>query len=141
MMRKLLFCLILLASSCSSSTKDTWSCPLLQGGKGSCISIANADTITGSSESQNLLFPKADYLNSAQKIEIKLVAPKLKDLKKLHDAKKDEPANSYAQKPKLRTEEKLGKIWFAPYIDAEGNQHSESSIVIVDEEAKWVMQR
>ena len=133
--------LLFIIASCSSVTQSTWNCPAPEGGKGSCISIKESD-LSGSGElEKNKL--TTDFISSSQKIEIKLVAPKLKDLKKI---KEESLNNSYASEPitkgsRLRTQEKVGKIWFAPHIDSEGNQHSEKIIHIVDEEAKWVGQR
>ena len=59
---------------------------------------------------------------------------------------KQEEAKNRNEEPvsvgsKLRTQEKVGRVWFAPYIDSEGNQHSEKTIFVVDEEAKWVGQK
>ena len=34
---------LLLGASCSSSVKGSWACPTPEGGKGSCISIKEAD--------------------------------------------------------------------------------------------------
>ncbi len=125
--------------SCSSNTKSTWSCPVLEGGKGSCISIRDAALSLSDSPADKLT---KDFNNSGQKIEIKLIAPKFKDLKKI----KQEEAKNRNEEPvsvgsKLRTQEKVGRVWFAPYIDSEGNQHSEKTIFVVDEEAKWVGQK
>ena len=39
-----------------------------------------------------------------------------------------------------QTEEKIGRVWLAPFIDNEGNQHSQKTIYVVDEEAKWMGQ-
>jgi len=134
-------CLLFIIASCSSNTQSTWNCPAPEGGKGSCVSIKESD-LSGSGELEKNKFT-TDFLSSSQKIEIKLVAPKLKDLKKL---KEESPKNAYVSEPvnhgsRLRTPERVGKIWFAPYIDSEGNQHSEKIIHVVDEEPKWVGQR
>jgi type IV conjugative transfer system lipoprotein TraV len=140
-MRKIIPILLLfIISACSSTTKDTWDCPLLEGGKGSCVSIKDSD-LWGSVEEKKSTF---DFLNSPQKIEINLVAPKFKDIKKLkqYNPKSEYLSDSGVNKSsKLRTREKIGKIWLAPHIDSEGNQHSEKVIYVVDEEAKWVGQR
>jgi type IV conjugative transfer system lipoprotein TraV len=141
-MKKIIYiCSLFFISACSSNTQSTWSCPILEGGKGSCASIKEADLLESGTSEKNKI--STDFISSSQKIEIKLMAPKLKDLKKL---KQEDPKNAYAVEPvnsgsKLRTQEKVGQIWFAPYIDSEGNQHSEKVIHVVDEEAKWVGQR
>jgi type IV conjugative transfer system lipoprotein TraV len=139
--------LIILVSGCSSNTKSTWDCPNLLTGKGNCLSIEKSDPALEVSSTSSAQISNFDYTNSAQKIEIKLVAPKLSELKKFHEkTQKTEDKSTSAEsipspKARLRTEEKVGKIWFAPHIDSEGNQHSESVIYVVDEESKWVMQR
>ena len=149
-MKKLIIAISLILSSCSSNVKSGWSCPTPEGGKGSCLSIKEADLvgeINADSENKS----NFTYLDSAQKIEIKLIAPKLADLKKI-TTKSVSPADStpngasphdatFELQNKLRTQERVGKIWFAPHIDSEGNQHSESVIYVVDEESKWVIQR
>jgi type IV conjugative transfer system lipoprotein TraV len=135
---------LLLGASCSSSVKGNWSCPTPEGGKGSCISIKDADLAEISSSKEK---PNFTFLDSAQKIEIKLIAPKLSELKKIQQEKnqknEDQNLNSESSEKgvKLRTQERVGKIWFAPHIDSEGNQYSESVVYVVDEESKWVMQR
>lgn len=142
-MKKIIYiCSLFFISACSSSTQSTWSCPILEGGKGSCSSIKEADL--SESEGSDKKVISTNFMNSSQKIEIKLWAPKLKDLKRIKQ--QEEPKNAYAVESvssgsKLRTQEKVGQIWFAPYIDSEGNQHSEKIIHVVDEEAKWVGQR
>ncbi len=139
--------LIILVSGCSGNTKSTWDCPNLLTGKGNCLSIEKSDPALEVSSTSSAQISNFDYTNSAQKIEIKLVAPKLSELKKFHEkTQKTEDKSTSAEaipspKARLRTEEKVGKIWFAPHIDSEGNQHSESVIYVVDEESKWVMQR
>ena len=139
--------LLALVSSCSGSVKGNWSCPTPEGGKGSCVSIKEADMNESPLENK----PSFNYVDSAQKIEIKLVTPKLKDLQKLQQEKNQKAGEgsseikpqtgsvgSQAQETRLRTPEKVGKIWFAPHIDSDGNQHSESVTYVVDEEPKWV---
>jgi type IV conjugative transfer system lipoprotein TraV len=148
MQRRLLVTfLIILTSGCSSNTKSTWDCPNLLTGKGNCLSIEKSDPALEASNSNSAQISNFDYTNSAQKIEIKLVAPKLSELKKSQEKalKKEEKSSApepfVSTKPRLRTEEKVGKVYFAPYIDSEGNQHSEYVVYVVDEEPKWVMQR
>ena len=139
-MKKIIFiCLIFFTASCSNNTKSTWSCPILEGGKGSCISIQDAALSVGNNSTNKSL---NDFVNSKQKIEINLIAPKFKDLKKIkREESKSEAVEQVPQNSKLRTQEKIGKVWFAPYIDSEGNQHSEKTIFVVDEDAKWMGQR
>lgn len=138
MKSKLILILLLIAASCSSSVSSEWSCPVLEGGKGHCISISGADDKVDSSKAP--LNSNLGYFASNQKIEINLLAPKLKDLEKLK-IKKEEGETQIKKGTRYRTEEKVGRIWFAPRIDADGNQHSESVIQVIDEPSRWVMQR
>jgi type IV conjugative transfer system lipoprotein TraV len=128
---------LLLGAACSSSVKGHWDCPTPEGGNGNCISIKDADLTESSSKKDKSNFT---FLNSAQKIEIKLIAPKFSELKKIQQ-EKNLSNEAPEREGKLRTKERVGKIWFAPHIDSEGNQHSESVVYVVDEESKWVMQR
>jgi type IV conjugative transfer system lipoprotein TraV len=127
--------LLLLGTSCSS-TQSSWTCPTPEGGKGSCVSIKEADLSESSSSSPER--PNFNYLDSAQKIEINLVAPRLSELKKLQAEKNLLNAEFKAPGVRLRSEEKIGKIWFAPHIDSQGNQHSEAVVYVVDEEPRWI---
>ncbi len=139
-MKKCIYiCILFFIASCSGNTKSTWSCPILEGGKGSCISIQDAALSFNEKPAGQSM---ADFANSKQKIEINLIAPKFKDLKKIkQEESKRENYEQTPQNSRLRTPEKVGRVWFAPYIDSEGNQHSEKVIHVVDEEAKWVGQR
>lgn len=131
---------LLIITSCSSSTKSTWSCPTLDGGKGSCISIKDADLMP-SFDNQLMQLDSSD---AAQNAQINLIAPKLKDLKKLDLENTScmlNPKKQPAKQNLLRTEEKIGRVWFASYIDSEGSRHSEKIIYVVDEEAKWTSVR
>ncbi len=49
-----------------------------------------------------------------------------------------EGASIVATATNLRSPEKIGRIYFAPYVDSAGNRHSESFIFVVDEESKWI---
>ncbi len=160
-MKKYLILLILiLASSCSRNVKGSWSCPILEGGgKGNCVSIGEVDLQLNNNAINSTALPD-DYTNSEQKIKINLIAPKLADLKKIEELRNKLSKNTNStqnitdvdlnrlnsisrdnKKNKLRTEEKVGKVWFAPYIDSDGNQHGESVIYVVDEKSRWVSQR
>ena len=125
-------CLLLFLVSCSNSVKGSWSCPTLEGGKGNCASIKDADLVE-SKDKTNFT-----YLDSTQKIEINLVAPKLSELRKIQKENNQLVSDLIKPKTRYRTEERVGRIWFAPHIDSEGNQHSERVVYIVDEEPRWV---
>jgi type IV conjugative transfer system lipoprotein TraV len=128
-------------TSCSSNVKGSWSCPVIEGGKGSCVSIGDADGYQLSNNNSNLSATPEGYFDKQQKIQIKLIAPKLKDLKKLTIVPPLPQTNQVRSSSQLRTEEKVGKIWFAPYIDSDGNQHGENIIYVVDEKPKWISQK
>jgi len=128
-------------TSCSNNVKGSWTCPVLEGGKGSCVSIGDADGYQLSNNNSNFSATPEGYFDKQQKIEIKLVAPKLKDLQKLTTTQISSQVNPVQSSSQLRTEERVGKIWFAPYIDSDGNQHGENVIYVVDEKPKWISQK
>ncbi len=144
-MKQLLILTLFIISSCSSNIKGSWTCPILEGGKGSCVSIGDADGYQLSNNNSNLSAAPEGYFDKQQKIQIKLIAPKLKDLKKLTTTQTSSLTNPTQNlgrsSSQLRTEEKVGKIWFAPYIDSDGNQHGENIIYVVDEKPKWISQK
>lgn len=141
-MKKFIFIssMLLVVQSCSSNVKGGWDCPIPEGGKGSCVSIKTAD-FSDDSNPDSSDKPRFTYLDSKQKIEINLVAPKLKELKKIGENLQVKDENISVKSPQLRTQERVGKIWFAPHIDSEGNQHSERVIFVVDEQPQWLMQK
>lgn len=130
-MKKLFIIFLLINLWSCSNTKSTWDCPILGAGNGNCRSIKMADF------NHQIVENKGDFLQLPAKINIKLIAPKFEDVKKLQIENKDE--KNYA-KSNLRTEEKIGRVWFAPFIDSEGNHHSKKVIYVIDEEAKWTGQ-
>lgn len=130
-MKKLFIIFLLINLFSCSNTKSTWDCPILGAGNGNCRSIKKADL------SHQIVENKNEFFQLPAKINIKLIAPKFEDVKKLQIENKEEKNNA---KSNLRTEEKIGRVWFAPFIDSEGNQHSQKTIYVVDEEAKWMGQ-
>ncbi len=140
-MKKYLFLIAIMSlNSCSSNVKGNWTCPTPEGGKGNCISIKEADFTKLSTNSK----PDFDYSKSEQEIKINLIAPKLSHLKKIQQTKdsKDKCViGDFTQENKFRSTEKVGKIWFAPYIDSQGYHHMDSVIYVVDEEPKWIVQK
>lgn len=131
--------LLFFSFSCNNSVKESWDCPVLEGGKGNCVSIERAD------EDNHLIkfnSDNFDYPESQQKISVKLVAPKIKELKKINKDLKDNinKAIKYEHND-LRTGERIGKIWFAPFIDEDGNRHSDSIVYVVEENPRWVIRR
>lgn len=40
-------------------------------------------------------------------------------------------------KSSLRKEEKVGILWFAPYVDNQGNKHHESKLSVIIKEPEW----
>ena len=130
-MKKLFIIFLLINLFSCSNTKSTWDCPILGAGNGNCRSIKKADL------NHQIIENKNEFFQLPAKINIKLIAPKFEDVKKLQIENKEEKNNA---KSNLRTEEKIGRVWFAPFIDSEGNQHSQKTIYVVDEEAKWIGQ-
>lgn len=169
--QKLLITIILssfLLSSCTSNVSGSWSCKPLAG-KTTCGGISDSDVINSGGDQTNQANQISSYLDSKQKIEIKLIALKLTALEKKQylESRKNQAADNNTSLvgtpiPKnpqdlttnstiiknltpdnnknLRSQEKIGRIWFAPFIDSEGNQHLESIVYVVDEESKWLSQ-
>lgn len=137
-MKKLfLIIAILFINSCSSNLSSSWSCPALKGGKGNCVSITEADQKISSISKTST----SSFADSKQEIVINLIAPKLdKITKKIPQTTCNNKDANNSPLKRLRTEEKVGRVWFAPYIDSEGYNHSESVIFVVDEESKWADQ-
>ncbi len=157
-----------LITSCTSNVGGSWSCkPLV--GKTTCGGISDSDVINSSNNETKQGNTISSYLDSKQKIEIKLIAPKLSTLEKkqyLESIKNQAASNNAAlvgapvrqnsqdsitsstiiknltsdNSQSLRSQEKIGRIWFAPFIDSDGNQHLESIVYVVDEEPKWLNQ-
>ncbi len=132
---------IFFINSCSGNIKGSWTCPVLEGGKGSCVSIGDADNYQLANGNINLSATPEGYFDKQQEIQIKLVAPKFKDLQKLTTTQTSPQTNLVRGSSQLRTKEKVGKVWFAPYIDSDSNQHGESITYIVDEKPKWISQK
>lgn len=120
-------------TSCANNVKGSWSCPLKIAGKGSCVSIKESDVAETSNGIKRDII---SYQDNNQKIEIKLNNSQISTIEKNPQEKINNKVNTV-----VRTKEKIGKVWFAPYIDEEGNQHSEYEIQVVDEEAKWTIQK
>lgn len=131
-MKKFILIFLLLNISSCSNTKSSWDCPILGAGDGNCRSIKRADLIHKLSENNNNQFSEIP-----SKINIKLTTLKTENVNKNKTNKEDQISDS---KPLLRTEEKIGRVWFAPFIDSDGNQHSQKIIYVVDEQAKWMGQ-
>ncbi len=125
--------------SCSSNVKGDWSCPILKGGKGSCVSIQKAD-VTESGPSINKDIKGFNYVESGQEIEINLVAPKVSKLEDVYGKSFWKEGRSKSNQ-RFRTEEKIGRVWFASYIDSRGNRHEESIAYVVDEKSQWIAKR
>ena len=59
------------------------------------------------------------------------------------DSKKNLTPNTVATDPilgdksTLRKEEKVGTLWFAPYVDEQGNKHHESKLSVIIKESEW----
>jgi hypothetical protein len=107
----LILCSLIILSSCTESTN--FSCPAAKEGK-KCKTIAESDTIN-------------PHTNP-------IVQEKITGL-----IKQDETFNTFTTTRIIptRSEEKMGKIWFAPYLDDEGNFYDESYAYIIIKPAKW----
>ena len=115
--------LLLLSSlavfSCKSNTSSEWSCRNLESKVG-CANIHKSDeayleAVNPSSESSTVSIDKSSAKNKYSSFE---------DV-------------NLGQTRLVRTPEKIGRIWVAPYIDNKGSFHEASFVRIVDVESKW----
>ncbi len=140
MKRYIILILSIFVYSCSSNVKSEWSCPVLEGGKGSCVSIQEADVKGLQAISTNGGSNNFSYVDSEQEIEINLVAPKVSKLEDVY-GKSFWKKGELKSNQRFRTEEKIGRVWFASYIDSRGNRHEESIVYVVDEKPQWISKR
>lgn len=118
MTKNILFPVILLffASCSGSNIHKKWSCRNTDSKLG-CVSISEAD--------------KAYNSDSLDESITKILKS---DNNKYTSFDID---NAGSNKKLIRTSDKIGRIWFAPYMDAGGNYHEASYVRTVDEIAKW----
>jgi hypothetical protein len=115
----LLFLPILTIFACKSNSASDWSCRNLNSKVG-CANISKSDDAY--LENKN---------SSAATTSI--------------DANKSSSGNKYTsfedinlgQTRLVRTPEKIGRLWLAPYMDNKGNYHEASFVRVVDAESKW----
>ena len=103
--------LALLITSCQSNISKKWSCRKLDGDKG-CVSISEADAWKESSTIQSETIESPDGKYS-----------------------------SFKDQNLIRTSDKVGRIWIAPYKDASDNYHEASFVQVVDESSKWELKK
>jgi hypothetical protein len=111
---------IILSSGCTGSVDKHWKCKNPEG-KG-CVSIKESD--------------QGSDLHSGHTHKAKKKTPSY--VLKL-DAQKRKKAGEQTDFIYKRTKEKTERIWFAPFLDEEGNQHEESYVRIVIKKPKWVI--
>ena len=113
--------LLLLLVSCNSTVSDNWSCPNPKGND--CTTISEADNnISANKQKQD---EQPAYVLESEGPASKKVAESF-------------PAqpNNFLYK---RTKESTERVWFAPFIDADGNQHEESYVRVITAQPKWVI--
>jgi len=100
-MKKLFIIFLLINLWSCSNTKSTWDCPILGAGNGNCRSIKMADF------NHQIIENKSDFLQLPAKINIKLIAPKFEDVKKLQIENKDEKNYAKSNLEKEYAEKRL----------------------------------
>ncbi|MDA0967626.1 MAG: hypothetical protein O2970_11820 [Proteobacteria bacterium] len=109
---------LLLTSCASSNVGSNWQCPT-PGVKGQqCRNIASADNMAKGKEN-----------SSADNIVVE------KDLIVLLN--NNETIKDPVSGDSIRTDEKISRIWFAPFIDKYSNRHEASFIQIIDKSSTW----
>jgi hypothetical protein len=108
--------IILLISSCGGNFTDKWSCRKTEGDMG-CVTISEADK-----------FHDVQNTNTDNQSLSKIPSNSNDDVN---------PKNQGL----FRTQDKIGRVWIAPYLDAQGNWHEASYVRVVDEFAKWEVRK
>ena len=117
--KKIFILILLLATSCNSNVHKKWSSCRNTESKLGCASISKAD------EAYNIQITD-DSLASTLKYDV--------------DKYLSFDSNKAGEKKQIvRTSDKVGRIWIAPYMDGNGNFHEESYVKVVDELSKWEM--
>lgn len=108
--------LLITISSCSGNVKKHWKCDAPKG-KG-CTSIRDADGLSGNVKQ-----------NKNQASYVLKLEPK------------NESSNTSSSKNFIytRTKEEAERIWFAPFIDSDGNQHEESYVRVIINKPNWAV--
>ncbi|MFC1659308.1 type IV conjugative transfer system lipoprotein TraV [Pseudomonadota bacterium] len=130
--------LLFILSSCST-TKSTWDCPMEDGA--GCRTIYEADHDTD-------INCKTKKCKKNQKKQSKKYIYRktfVKHIKETENTKKEKNTATYSNNQKsnsmdlksLRTNEKVTRVVFAPFIDEYGNRHEQSTVYIVDEQPNW----
>lgn len=112
--------ILFLSFLCSCTTRTDFDCKP-QKGKKACSTIAQAD--------ENIEQRKS--VASSQPVITSLAATE-KDDSKVFTTIRTLPE---------RTEEKRGKLWFAPFVDEEGNFYDEAYVYLIFEPAKWQIKK
>lgn len=121
--------LLILAIGACRSTSSEWSCRNLDSKVG-CANISKADDAyleNGKlSSSDSAIGAKSGNLNITQ-------VPISKSAK--YSSSSDDI--NVGQIKLIRSSEKIGRVWIAPYMDGKGNYHEGSFIRVVDEISRW----
>jgi len=109
--------LLFILTSCSGSNiTNKWDCRNTESKLG-CASISSADKAY-SDEISNVVLGDIVVKNPG----------------KYHSF---DSSDQNENKKLVRVPDKVGRVWIAPYMDANGNYHEGSYIRVVDEVAKW----
>ena len=111
--------IFLVLHACNSTISDNWSCPNPKGND--CTTISEADNNVPN--------------NHQHKAEQPSYVLELEGGKKVAESFPAQP-NNFLYK---RTKETTQRIWFAPFIDEDGNQHEESYVRVITAQPRWVI--
>ena len=121
----ILLTLPLLATlACKSNNSSDWSCRNLDSKIG-CANISKSDDAY--LESGNTANTSTSVVTSSANNSNQYSAKKYNSFEDIN----------LGQARLVRTPEKIGRIWIAPYMDNKGNYHEASFVRIVDAESKW----
>ncbi len=109
---------MLLCVGCSNNIHSSWGCatPVVDGQ--SCLTISQADVKANTQEK-----PVPESENTQVRVLAPTSGPSF-----MH---KDDEVLLH------RTQERVGKVWFAPFVDKYNNRHDQSVVYFVDSQSKW----
>jgi type IV conjugative transfer system lipoprotein TraV len=123
---KILLILPLLTTlACKSNSSSDWSCRNLDSKVG-CANISKSDDAYLENSNNDNIATTAFVTNGSNNPN--------KNSSKKYNSFED---INLGQTRLVRTPEKIGRIWIAPYMDNKGNYHEASFVRIVDAESKW----
>ena len=140
---------ISLLSACHSNVGGDWDCPIQKGGGCSSIRTNAKKAMSIAAESEDELGVVKQQVKSAKskkeaskqtKPDNEVIAYKVleKNIKHIDLASEImDLSSALSDFNKLRSHDKVSRLWFAPFIDEDDNLHQESFVYVVDDNSYW----